>query len=108
MTYDPMEGVNTKTPKEELMERLRKAAAALRKQDRTKKAKLAEIEQRLREKGAQRQERLVQVIASATPDEWKEAISFLEDFEAEGLLPVSLQRLAVGGRVLLGQIEASG
>lgn len=88
------------------MERLRKAAAALRRQDRTTKARLQEIEDRLRAKGAVQTEDLKQVIVSATEAEWNESIEFLEEFEE--LLPVGLKRLVVGGRVLLGQIEAAG
>lgn len=105
--YDPMEGVTTKTTKEELMERLRKAAAALRKTDRSQKAVLQEIEDRLRAKGAINTADLRQVIVSATDQEWNESIEFLEEFE--DILPVPLKRLVIGGRVLLGQIaEGNG
>lgn len=103
---DPMEGVTTKTTKEELMERLRNAAAALRRNDRKQKAALQEIEDRIRAKGVRTPEMLKQVIVSATEDEWKESIEFLEEFD--DLLPVPLQRLVVGGHVLLGQHEAAG
>lgn len=104
--YDPMEGVSTRSTKEDLMERLRKAGAALRRQDRSKKAALQEIEDRIRAKGVRTPESLKQVIVSATEDEWKESIEFLEEFD--DLLPVPLQRLVVGGHVLLGQHEAAG
>lgn len=104
--FDPLEGVDTDTSREVLMERLRRAAAGLRGQDRGNKAKLQEIEDRLRAKGAVKHEQLQQVIVSATNAEWNESIEFLEEFE--DLLPVGLQRLVVGGRVLLGQHEAAG
>lgn len=104
--YDPMEGVSSKTTKEELMERLRKAGAALRRVDRAHKARLQEVEDRVRAKGAREPEMLKQVIVSATEDEWKESIEFLEEFD--DLLPVPLQRLVVGGHVLLGHHEAAG
>src|SRR5258707_1170151 len=93
--YDPMDGVSTKTTKEDMMDRLRKAAAALRRNDRSQKAALQEVEDRIRAKGAPAQEELRQVIVSATADEWKESIEFLEEFD--DLLPVPLQRLVVGG-----------
>lgn len=110
--YDPLEGVTKTTKKEDLMDRLRKAAAVIRRQDREKKSRLQEIEERIRAKGAVNPDELRQAIVSATEDEWKNAIEFLEEFEGTGngdnLLPVSLQRLVVGGRVLLGQHEAAG
>lgn len=106
--YDPMEGVTGKTTKEDLLERLRKASAALRRNDRQQKARLQEIEERLKAKGMTQPEELRQVICSATTEEWKQTIAFLEEFENEGLLPIPLQRLAIGGRVLLNQIDAAG
>lgn len=91
------------------MNRLRRAAAELRKSDRQRKATLQQIEDRLRAKsGAVAEIDLRQVIVSATEDEWKESIQFLEEFETEDLLPLSLQRLAIGGRTLFQQIEAAG
>lgn len=101
--YDPLEGVKSSTTKEELMNRLRRAATELRKGDRAQKAKLSEIEARLREKGLHRPEELRQVICSATDAEWKDAIEFLEEFD--DLLPVALSRLLIGGRVLMEQIH---
>lgn len=105
--YDPLEGVSTKTTKEELMNRLREAAAKLRIADRTQKAKLQEIEDRLRAKSAgTAPEALRQVIVSATTEEWVTSVEFLEEFG--DLLPPPLARLVIGGRVLLGQVEAAG
>lgn len=104
--YDPMDGVTSKTTKEELMERLRKAGAAIRRGDRQRKAALQEVEDRIRAKGVQPQVELQQVIVTATEDEWKQAIEFLEEFD--DLLPIPLQRLVVGGHALQGQIDAAG
>jgi hypothetical protein len=100
--------VTSKTTKEELVERLRKASAAIRRTDRAKKAKLQEVEDRLRAKGTVNKDELLQVVVSSTEAEWKQTVAFLEEFEHEGLLPTPLQRLAIGGRVLLGQIDAAG
>lgn len=97
--WDPLDGVTAKTTKEDLMDRLRKAATALRRDDRTRKASLNEIEARLRAKGSYQGADLKQVICSGTEAEWKESIEFLEEFG--DLLPAGLQRLVTGGRVLL-------
>lgn len=99
--WDPLEGVSAKTTKDDLMARLRKAATALRKEDRTRKSGLQEIEERLKAKGQVPRDNLRQVIASATISEWNETIQFLEELEA--YLPVGLQRLLMGGKVLLEQ-----
>ena len=113
-TFDPMDGVTPKTTKEDLMDRLRRAAAELRKSDRRRKASLQEVEDRIRAKAADglAPEILCQVIVSATESEWKESIEFLEEFEdpkdGTTLLPTPLQRLVVGGHVLLGHHEAAG
>lgn len=104
--YDPMEGVSTKTTKEELMDRLRRAGVALRKNDRQRKAALQEVEDRIRAKGLPPAADLQQVIVTATEEEWKESIDFLEEFD--DLLPIPLQRLVVGGHALQGQIDAAG
>lgn len=103
---DPLEGVTTKTTKEELMSRLKDAGALLRRLDRSGKADLQAIEDRLRAKGTKPHDDLKQVIVSATEQEWKESVEFLEEFA--DLLPTPLQRLVIGGRVLLGQHEAAG
>lgn len=103
---DPLEGVTSKTTKDELMERLRKAAAALRRDAKQKRKRLDEVEDRLAAKreasiGSYGQE-LRQAIFSMTDEEWTELIEFLEEFE--DLSPVGVRRLIVGGRILLGQI----
>lgn len=90
------------------MKRLRDLATQLRRQDRDRKTSLTEIEDRLRAKGAQRSVELHQVIISSTNDEWKETVEFLEEFEAEDLLPIPLQRLLIGGHTLLDHGNAAG
>lgn len=103
--FDPLEGVTPKTTKDELVDRLRKAATALRKGDRQRKATLQEIEDRLRAKAAGGDNAdLMQVVGVASAAEWADAIEFLEEFEDDGLLPVALERFLVGGRTLLGLI----
>lgn len=102
---DPLAGITSKTTKEELIERLRSLATRVRKEDRQEKARLQVIEDRLKAKGRQRDEDLLQVIGVATGEEWTEAIEFLEEFEDEGLLPTALARFLVGGRTLMGLIE---
>lgn len=103
--FDPLEGVTTKTTKDELMEILRKTAALLRRGENQKKKRLAEIEDRItkkREAAGTTTQELRQAIFSMSDPEWTETIEFLEEFE--DLAPVGVQRLIVGGRVLLGQI----
>lgn len=104
--YDPLDGVNTKTGKDELMERLRKASAWIRRHENGQKKQLAEVEERLRAKGQASgdPERLKQAIISSTEEEWTELIEFLEEFE--DLAPILAQRIIIGGRMLLGQIPA--
>jgi len=101
-TFDPMEGVTGKTTKEELMDRLRRAGALIRSQDRKRKADLQEIEDRLVAKG-ENLTPLMQCVFNATEQEWEDALAFLEEFEVKALLPTALERLAVGGRTLLGK-----
>jgi hypothetical protein len=111
-TFDPLEGVTPRTTKEDLMDRLRRAGTELRKSDRRRKAALQEVEERIKAKATNQPETLRQVIVSATESEWKESIEFLEEFEdpkdGTTLLPTPLQRLVVGGHVLLGHHEAAG
>lgn len=102
---DPLEGITAKTTKEELMNRLRTLATRVRKDDRAQVATLQAIEDRLRAKGTANDYDLRQVIGVATPDEWKEAVEFLEEFEDDNLLPVALARFLAGGRTLLGLME---
>src|SRR5690349_2766038 len=99
--FDPTYGITDTTSREELLERLRKAATALRVGDRQKKARLQEIEDRLRAKGAANGADQLRVIATGSEAEWTEAIEFLEEFD--DLLPPMLSRLVVGGRMLLDQ-----
>lgn len=105
-THDLLDGITDRSTKPELMERLRDGAALLRRSDRQRKARVQEIEDRIRAKGTVNTAVLQQVIVSASDEEWKEAIEFLEEFD--DLLPISLQRLVLGGRTLLGQIAAEG
>lgn len=101
-TYDPTEGVTVTTTKDELKERLRKAAATIRGLDRKRAHDLQEIEDRLVAK-RENMTPLMQCVFNATEEEWEDALSFLEEFEVKALLPTALERLAIGGRTLLGK-----
>lgn len=105
---DILDGITAKTTKEELMGRLRQAATLLRRDDRDKKKTVAEIEARLRTKGQRTSAPLQQVIVSATDAEWKESVEFLEEFNEVGLLPTPLQRMVIGGRVLMEHGNTAG
>lgn len=103
---DILDGITAKTTKEELMSRLRSAATMLRKGDRAKQTKLAEIEERLRNMNQSSAIELRQVIVSAPDSDWDETIKFLEEFD--DLLPTPLQRILIGGRVLLEHENVAG
>lgn len=64
--YDPTEGVTTKTTKDDMLDRLRKAKRVINGLDRQNKVRLQEIEDRIRAKGVPNEADLRQVIVSAT------------------------------------------
>lgn len=101
-TFDPMEGVVGSTTKDELRNRLSRAAAVIRQQRRRRRADMQDVEDRLAAKG-ENTTPLMQCVFSATEDEWEETLAFLEEFEVMALLPTSLERLLIGGRQLLGK-----
>lgn len=107
---DVLEGISRRSTKDQMMGRLEEAStiidrlrSKLAKDERARIKKTREIETRVREKYAARpQEPLQNVIVSATTTEIKETVEFLGEFGPE-LLPTPLQRLLIGGRVLLGE-----
>jgi len=104
-----LEGITSKTTKEELTQRLRRAATLLRKGERAKATRLQEIEERLRANVQDAPDyELRQVIVNGTLDEWREMEQFLSEFhepDKPTLLPTSLQRLLIGARVMLGDVS---
>lgn len=98
--FDPLAGVTEKTKKEDLMARLRAAAAALKSRDRAAARDLASIEARLQERyKSQDREPLLQALVSGTKAEWVEAVDFLGEWGDH--LPAALSRILVGGQTLL-------
>jgi hypothetical protein len=91
---DLLEGVDESTPRNVLLARLRDAAGLLFQRQDAKVARLQEIEERVRRDFAGTQANLIQVLATASDQEWREAVDFLANFE--GLLPVALLRLYDG------------
>lgn len=103
---DLLDGISASTSKATLLERLNQAADLVRAQGRQRTGKLAEIEARVRTKYAPGDDipQLQQVVLSATTPEWQLAVEFLGEWEGpdgESHLPVVLQRILAGGRVLL-------
>lgn len=99
---DPLEGITEKSPKAKMLERLNELADRLRDHGRERTGRLAEIEARVRDKYKPGElPELHNIVFTATDDEMKEAIVFLEEFE--DVLPTALARLRAGGRNLLDQ-----
>lgn len=89
-----LEGITQKTTKAELMDRLRKAAKRLGVLEDENVKKMQEIEERVR--ATIKPVTLITVMCSSTPEEWKEAVDFLENFD--GYLPSSLARIREGAK----------
>jgi hypothetical protein len=101
---DPLEGISDKTSKADMLKRLNELADKLRDIAKARTGKLGEIEARVREKYKPGEmPELHNVVFTATDDEMKEAVSFLEEFE--DVLPTALARLRQGGRQLLDEDE---
>lgn len=104
---DPLEGITEKTTKVDMLKRLNELADKLRGYERKRTGRLAEIEDRVRAKYKPGElPELHNVIISATIDEWADVIDFLEQFE--DLLPLALDRVRAGGRILLGPKDDTG
>lgn len=103
-----LEGITTKTTKEDLTIRLRKAVTLARKTERQKMTRLQEIEERLRAQVTDvPNDELRQVIINGSTDDWREMEKFLSEFHTPEptLLPPALQRILVGARVMLGDVN---
>lgn len=89
-----LEGVTPKTTKADLMKRLRDAAKKIAGYEDQNAAKMQEIEERVR--ASLKPVELRTVMISSTPEEWGEAVDFLENFD--GYLPSSLARVREGAK----------
>lgn len=89
-----LEGVTPKTTKADLLERLRKAAKIITGYEDENAKKMQEIEEKVR--ASLKPVTLKTVMISSTPEEWGEAVDFLENFE--GYLPSSLARVREGAK----------
>jgi hypothetical protein len=89
-----LEGISQKTTKADLLDRLRKAAKAIAGYEDAAAKRMQEIEERVR--ASLKPVTLITVMCSSTPEEWKEAVDFLENFE--GYLPSSLARIREGAK----------
>jgi hypothetical protein len=87
-----LEGINEKTPKATLLDRLRTAAKSLAGYEDERVRKMQEIEERVR--ATLKPVDLRQIIVSSSVEEWQATADFLDEFE--GFLPASLARLREG------------
>lgn len=89
-----LDGITQKTTKADLLGRLREAARKIGVYEDEAAKRMQEIEEKVR--SALKPVKLVTVMCSSTPEEWKEAVDFLENFE--GYLPSSLARIREGAK----------
>jgi hypothetical protein len=89
-----LEGITPKTTKADLMGRLRDAAKKIAGFEDESAKRMQEIEEKVR--ASLKPVTLITVMCSSTPEEWKEAVDFLENFE--GYLPSSLARIREGAK----------
>lgn len=89
-----LEGVTTKTTKADLLSRLRKAAKQIAGYEDENAKRMQEIEEKVR--SSLKPVTLKTVMISSTPEEWQEAVDFLENFD--GYLPSSLARVREGAK----------
>lgn len=101
MTADILDGVTANSSRAVLYGKLREAARQLFERADKQVAELQEIEERVRAKYANRNEALVQIIATSTESEWGDAVDFLENFK--DMLPVALYRVHDGAKTALGR-----
>jgi hypothetical protein len=89
-----LEGVTTKTTKDDLLKRLRKAAKLIAGYEDANVAKMQEIEEKVR--SSLKPVTVKTVMCSSTPQEWAEVVDFLDNFD--GFLPSSLVRIREGAK----------
>lgn len=89
-----LEGISQKTTKAELLDRLRKAAKKIGVYEDEDAKRMQELEEKVR--ATLKPIKLVTVMCSSTPEEWKETVDFLENFK--GYLPSSLARIREGAK----------
>lgn len=98
-----LEGVTPKTTKADLLSRLRKAAKQLAGYEDENAAKMQEIEERVR--GSLKPVTVKTVMCSSTPEEWKEVVDFLDNFE--DYLPSSLVRIREGAKEASSSLDVT-
>ena len=97
---DYLAGIDEKTTRSELIERLKKATEANRAETVERADRLVALEKEIRSKwSGMSTEPLLQIIVQGTEAELTEALEFMSDLE--DVLPATLQRLLVGSRTLL-------
>lgn len=98
---DVMEGLNTRTTKGELMDRLERASGIINRLRGKEVKRTAMIEERVRAKwsGKGSAQPLFQLLVQGTETEVQEAVEFLADFE--DIVPHFLQRVQSGAKALL-------
>jgi|SRR4051794_26887061 len=100
---DFLEGVNERTTKAVLLDKLREAARwrAGAEDDRVKR--LQEIEERVRAQFGPSDVELRSVTLKSTPEEFEEMIDFLDNFQ--DIMPIAMKRLLAGALSVVGRDE---
>lgn len=93
-----LEGITERTTKADMLKRLREGAKKLAGYEDQRVARMQEIEEKVR--ASLKPVTLKKVIITSTPEEWKDAAAFLEEFE--GYLPSALARIQEGAREAAG------
>ena len=97
---DYLAGIDSKTTRAELIQRLTSATEELRGETVAKAARLQKMEEDIRKRWAgMSTEPLLRVIVQGTEGELTESLEFMTDLE--DVLPATLQRLLAGCRTLL-------
>lgn len=112
MVSPALEGINERTPRYELLQRVRELAAELATRDQqdannldSKIAKLQEIEERVRASWVPNAMDIKHISIGATEEEWRASYDFLDNWA--DFLPRALQNMQMGIEILLNGGAAS-
>lgn len=89
-----LDGITERTTKADLLGRLREAAKKISGFEDENAAKMQELEERVR--ASLKPTSVKTLMVSSTPEEWTEAVDFLDNFD--GYLPSSLARVREGAK----------
>jgi hypothetical protein len=102
-----IDDISVTSTREAMFSKIRELWDALTTQQDERLAVFAKKEQEIRAKYAGRQQNLVAITATATEDEWKEAVDFLANWEEEMTGVLALWRIYDGARIALGLVPTA-